>query len=69
MINEKDLWLLKASFNKKKGDKDYNPQADLNVDNIVNWIDRQILLANFCKRGDGYQGPVSTCQSPPIVDF
>lgn len=46
-VDADDLNILMASWNKSAGDPGYNPDADLNNDDIVNYLDRFILSRNW----------------------
>jgi len=42
-VNCADIAIVKASFGKKKGDKGFDPRADVNVDGVVNVVDLAIV--------------------------
>ncbi|MBK8022712.1 MAG: hypothetical protein IPK19_15080 [Chloroflexi bacterium] len=46
-MNIADFSLLAAAFGSSTGDANFNPDADLNNDNVVNISDFSLLAANF----------------------
>jgi hypothetical protein len=53
VINVKDAVILGMAFGSKKGDPNYNPDADLNGDGFINIKDAVILAQHFLqKSGD-----------------
>jgi hypothetical protein len=47
VIDDKDSALMQAAWGSKPGDSNWNPDADLNSDGIVNILDANILGYNY----------------------
>lgn len=58
LINTQDYSLAKAAFNSTPDHQNWNPNADFNLDQIVNNIDLAIIIKNMGKTGES--GPFTS---------
>ncbi len=66
-INQADVDLIKAAWLSKPGDPNWNPDADLNGDGIVNILDVSPVTANFGKTAAVYATPAKADVADGLV--